>query len=128
MSNDNLKFCWEQYLKLIDIFITIATGSMVIISSIFISIDSKINQSNIQFLIVGFVFLFTSIISLIVWRIISHTLMEYELLKNEKNQLLITKLIQNKRAYYIFKLIFMWLSGLLTFTSWILLGLYVVKN
>jgi hypothetical protein len=57
MSNDNLKFCWEQYLKLIDIFITIATGSMVIISSIFISIDSKINQSNIQFLIVGFVFL-----------------------------------------------------------------------
>lgn len=128
MKNENLKFCWEQYIKLIDILITISTGSIIIISSIFISNDSKINHCYIIYLIFGFLLLLFGIIFLIVWRIISQALMEHELLKIEKENLITTKLIKKKRRYQLWKNISMWLSGILIFISWILLGIYLIYS
>ena len=129
--NDKLNFCWEQYLKMINLFITLTSGTFVIIMSVFGNdLLKDVSKSSQIINFIGIIFLFLSLCSIILWRIYAQAGMEKEILGKKENLInhvkeigidtSITNLGSNPKKISKKMKFFKWLYGAFLLTSWLL--------
>jgi hypothetical protein len=134
--NDKLNFCWEQYLKMINLFVTLTSGTFIIIMTI-VTQDLLKSVSKCSKILgfIGLIFLFSALCSVIIWRIYAQAGMEKEILGSKDNLDIhiegigigssITHLTTNPIKLSKNIRFFKWLYGIFLMTSWILFMVYV---
>ena len=99
--SERFKFLWEQYIKIINLTISLSVGTLLVFANNIFSKDNlllinKINYSQNIFAFLSIIFIFIGLIFAILWRILSQHYMEKEVFGNKK---VIIEYLQKSNIY-----------------------------